>query len=175
MKLHFSRRLPAVSGANMTAVDRIEVCETPLEVAAEYTALQGNSGDGACALFVGSVRDFNAGSDVCGLALEHYPGMTEKSLQRIINDARDRWSLGRVTIVHRVGPMQINDEIVFVGVTSPHRQAAFAACQYIMDRLKTEAPFWKREAVADESGKPSERWVEARASDAAEMEKWSAG
>jgi len=159
----------------MKAVDRIVVCETPLDVAAEYAALQGNSGDGACALFVGSVRDFNAGSDVCGLALEHYPGMTEKSLQRIISDARDRWSLGRVTIVHRVGPMQINDEIVFVGVTSPHRQAAFAACQYTMDRLKTEAPFWKREAVADESGTPSERWVEARTSDAAEMEKWSAG
>ncbi|MCO1334563.1 molybdopterin synthase catalytic subunit MoaE [Microbulbifer sp. OS29] len=159
----------------MKAVDRIEVCEEPLNVAAEYTALQGNSGDGACALFVGSVRDFNAGSDVCGLALEHYPGMTEKSLQRITRDARDRWSLGRVTIVHRVGPMQINDEIVFVGVTSPHRQAAFAACQYIMDRLKTEAPFWKREAVADQTGSAAERWVEARDSDAAELEKWSAG
>ncbi|WP_444929252.1 molybdopterin synthase catalytic subunit MoaE [Microbulbifer sp. SSSA002] len=159
----------------MNPVDRIEVCATPLDVAAEYTALQGRSGDGACALFVGSVRDFNAGSDVCGLALEHYAGMTEKSLQRIINAARERWSLGRVTIVHRVGPMQVNDEIVFVGVTSAHRQAAFAACQYIMDRLKTEAPFWKREVIADERGQPSERWVEARVSDTAEMEKWSEG
>ncbi|MFA0813226.1 molybdopterin synthase catalytic subunit MoaE [Microbulbifer epialgicus] len=159
----------------MKEVDRIEVCETPLNVAAEYAALQGNSGDGACALFVGSVRDFNAGRDVCGLNLEYYPGMTEKSLQGIARDARRRWPLGRVTIVHRVGPMQINDEIVFVGVTSPHRQAAFAACQYIMDRLKTEAPFWKREAVADQAGNAIERWVEARASDVAEMEKWSAG
>ncbi|WKD50085.1 molybdopterin synthase catalytic subunit MoaE [Microbulbifer spongiae] len=159
----------------MNAVDRIAVCETPLDVAGEYAALQGSSGDGACALFVGSVRDFNAGRDVCGLALEHYPGMTEKSLQGIIVDARSRWPLGRVAIVHRVGPMQINDEIVFIGVTSPHRQAAFAACQYMMDRLKTEAPFWKRETVSDQSGNTSQRWIEARASDAEEMDKWSAG
>ncbi|MEW5250640.1 molybdopterin synthase catalytic subunit MoaE [Microbulbifer discodermiae] len=159
----------------MEAVDRIAVCETPLDVAGEYAALQGSSGDGACALFVGNVRDFNAGRDVCGLALEHYPGMTEKSLQGIISDARSRWPLGRVTIVHRVGPMQINDEIVFVGVTSPHRQAAFAACQYIMDRLKTEATFWKHETISDQSGNTLQRWIEARASDAAEMEKWSAG
>ncbi|UHQ56536.1 molybdopterin synthase catalytic subunit MoaE [Microbulbifer sp. YPW16] len=154
-------------------MDRIDVREAPLDVAAEYAAVQqANTADGACAMFVGSVRDFNAGSAVGGLALEHYPGMTEKSLRAIVADARGRWPLGRVNLVHRVGPMQVNDEIVFVGVTSPHRQAAFAACQYIMDRLKTEAPFWKRETVRRACGAEEERWVEARASDQAELEKW---
>lgn len=155
-------------------MDRIDVREATLDVAAEYAALQrSNTADGACAMFVGSVRDFNDGSAVGGLALEHYPGMTEKSLQGIIADARGRWPLGRVNLVHRVGPMRVNEEIVFVGVTSPHRQAAFAACQYIMDRLKTEAPFWKRETVRLADGGKQERWVEARASDRAELEKWT--
>ncbi|GMG87721.1 molybdopterin synthase catalytic subunit MoaE [Biformimicrobium ophioploci] len=158
----------------MSSFDRIIVCETPFDVAAEYAALQrGACADGACAMFVGSVRDFNAGNGVTQLALEHYPGMTEKSLAGIIADARARWGLGRVHVIHRVGAMQVNEEIVFVGVTSPHRQAAFAACQYIMDRLKTEAPFWKRETVHAEDGASEERWVDARASDTAELEKWA--
>ena len=158
----------------MSAQDRIQVCDNSFDTVAEYRALQGgNDADGACAMFVGSVRDFNEGSDVCGLTLEHYPGMTEKSLRAIVADARARWPLGRATVMHRVGDMQVNDEIVFVGVTSPHRQAAFAACQYIMDRLKTEAPFWKRESCLSETGDSEERWVEARASDTAELEKWA--
>lgn len=154
-------------------MDRIVVGEASIDVAAEYCGLQrGTNADGACAVFVGSVRDFNENCDVGALTLEHYPGMTEKSLQSILADARGRWSLGRVTIVHRVGPIQVNEEIVFVGVTSPHRQAAFAACNYIMDRLKTEAPFWKRERVYLASGAEEERWVEARTSDREALEKW---
>lgn len=154
-------------------MDRIAVGETSIDVAAEYCGLQrGTTADGACAVFVGSVRDFNENCDVGALTLEYYPGMTEKSLQAIVADARGRWPLGRVTIVHRVGPIQVNEEIVFVGVTSPHRQAAFAACNYIMDRLKTEAPFWKRERVLLPGGAEEERWVEARTSDREAVEKW---
>ena len=154
-------------------MDRITVGEASIDVAAEYCGLQrGRTADGACAIFVGSVRDFNEGSEVGALTLEHYPGMTEKSLQEIVADARGRWTVGRVSLVHRVGPIPVNEEIVFIGVTSPHRQAAFAACNYIMDRLKTEAPFWKREKVLLASGAEEERWVEARASDREEVKKW---
>lgn len=155
-------------------MDWIEVCTAPFSVAVEYASLQAaNSADGACALFVGSVRDFNAGNDVEALTLEHYPGMTEKSLQHIVIDARKRWPLGRVKLIHRVGRMQVNDEIVFVGVTSAHRKAAFSACQYIMDRLKTEAPLWKQERVRLANGNSEEHWVKARDSDTRELEKWA--
>lgn len=151
-------------------MDFIEVRAAPIAVADEFAALRkANRSDGASAMFVGSVRDFNAGAGVSGLALEHYPGMTEKSLQRIVSDARARWELGRVRLLHRVGPMAVEEDIVFVGVTSPHRQAAFAACHYIIDRLKTEAPFWKLE-----SGSAGDRWVAARHSDRLELEKWGA-
>lgn len=150
-------------------MDFIDLRTAPFAVADEYAALRANNrSDGASALFVGSVRDFNAGVGVSGLALEHYPGMTEKSLQRIVSDARTRWELGRVRLLHRVGAMAVEEDIVFVGVTSPHRQAAFAACQYIMDRLKTEAPFWKLE-----SGETGDTWVAARDSDLRELEKWA--
>ncbi|WP_428820380.1 molybdopterin synthase catalytic subunit MoaE [Microbulbifer sp. MCCC 1A16149] len=149
-------------------MDFIEVRTAPLAVADEYAALRAdNRSDGASAMFVGSVRDFNAGAGVSGLALEHYPGMTEKSLQRIVSDARARWALGRVRLLHRVGPMAVEEDIVFVGVTSPHREAAFAACHYIMDRLKTEAPFWKLE-----SGEAGVGWVAARDSDRKALQKW---
>ncbi|SFC89417.1 molybdopterin synthase subunit MoaE [Microbulbifer thermotolerans] len=149
-------------------MDFIEVRKGAFSVAEEFAALRReNRGDGACVMFVGSVRDFNAGAAVRGLKLEHYPGMTEKSLQDITADARAHWPLGRVRLLHRVGPLALQDDIVFVGVTSPHRQAAFAACQYIMDRLKTEAPFWKQE-----SSETGDRWVAAREIDKREMEKW---
>nr|WP_193166183.1 molybdopterin synthase catalytic subunit MoaE [Microbulbifer hainanensis] len=157
----------------MKTRNKILVCSEAFDAATEYRALQGGAcSDGACAIFVGSVRDFNDGNDIRGLALEHYPGMTEKSLDGIVADARARWPLGRVSLLHRVGSMQINDEIVFVGVTSPHRQAAFAACQYIMDRLKTEAPFWKRETIHSD-GVTKERWVEARDSDREAAGSWA--
>ncbi len=147
----------------------IDVRTAPFAVTKEFAALRAeNRSDGACAMFVGSVRDFNAGAGVSRLALEHYPGMTGKSLRRIVGDARARWELGRVRPLHRVGPMAVEEDIVFVGVTSPHRQAAFPACQYIMDRLKTEAPFWKLE-----SGEAGDTWVAARDSDRWELEKWA--
>ncbi|WP_295803079.1 molybdopterin synthase catalytic subunit MoaE [uncultured Microbulbifer sp.] len=149
-------------------MDFIEVRTESFAVAEEFAALRAhNRSDGACAMFVGSVRDFNAGAGVSGLALEHYPGMTQKNLQRIVADARSRWELGRVRLLHRVGPMAVEEDIVFVGVTSSHRQSAFAACHYIMDRLKTEAPFWKLE-----SGDAGDTWVAARDSDRQALEKW---
>nr|WP_221192047.1 molybdopterin synthase catalytic subunit MoaE [Microbulbifer rhizosphaerae] len=149
-------------------MDYIKVCGAPFAVPVEYAALRSaNTSDGACAVFAGSVRDYNAGADVSGLTLEHYPGMTEESLRRIVAGARSRWQLGRVRLLHRTGPLAVGEDILFVGVTSPHRQAAFAACHYIVDRLKTEAPFWKLE-----SGAAGERWVAARRSDRRELEKW---
>lgn len=140
----------------------------PFDVGAEYAALRSdNSADGAAAIFVGSVRDFNVARPVNGLALEHYPGMTEQVLREIGETAQQRWQLGRVRVVHRVGPLAVGDDIVFVGTSAPHRQAALDACSYIMDFLKTRAPFWKKE-----SGPDGERWVEARASDREALRKW---
>lgn len=94
--------------------------------------------------FVGKVRDMNLGDNVVGLHLEHYPGMTEKSLLEICDMAQERWPLQRVRVIHRIGDMLSGDQIVLVGVSSAHRNAAFAACEFIMDYLKTRAPFWKK-------------------------------
>jgi molybdopterin synthase catalytic subunit len=124
-------------------------------------------GVGAVATFVGYVRDLNQGDQVSELFLEHYPGMTERSLQRIIDQAHERWPLQRVTIVHRVGALKVAEPIVFVGVASEHRQAAFDACAFMMDYLKTRAPFWKREQT-----QAGERWVEERESDQLAAKRW---
>jgi molybdopterin synthase catalytic subunit len=124
-------------------------------------------GVGAVATFVGYVRDLNQGDQVSELFLEHYPGMTERSLQRIIDQAHERWPLQRVTIVHRVGALKVAEPIVFVGVASEHRQAAFDACAFMMDYLKTRAPFWKREQT-----QAGERWVEERESDHLAAKRW---
>ncbi|NUU38191.1 molybdopterin synthase catalytic subunit MoaE [Pseudomonas sp. C2B4] len=125
-------------------------------------------GVGAVVNFVGYVRDINQSEAVASLFLEHYPGMTERSLQKIIDDARARWPLKAVEIVHRIGQLSVTDPIVFVGVSSQHRHAAFDACAFIMDYLKTDAPFWKREDVASGS-----RWVDARDSDRSAAERWT--
>ena len=131
------------------------------DVGRELAALHGDDGRvGAIASFIGLVRDLNDGVGVNRLTLEHYPGMTEKALQAIIDEARSRWDIIDALIIHRVGELQPTDPIVLVAVTSAHRGAAFAACEFIMDYLKTRAPFWKKEATAAGS-----RWVEARASD----------
>lgn len=136
---------------------------------AELDALHAaNLGIGAVAGFVGYVRDFNDGQDVRGMFLEHYPGMTEKALEKIAAEAAERWPLLRVEILHRVGRLQPGEPIVFVGTASAHRQAAFDACNFVMDYLKTRAPFWKKEDTAD-----GERWVEGRASDQNAAERWS--
>ena len=135
---------------------------------AEVNAMHAaNVGVGAVVGFVGYVRDFNDGRDVAGMFLEHYPGMTERSLQLIVDQAHERWPLQRVSIVHRVGPLKVGEPIVFVGVASQHRLDAFEACAFLMDYLKTRAPFWKREQTP-----AGERWVEGRESDRLAQERW---
>ncbi|MBY8959650.1 molybdopterin synthase catalytic subunit MoaE [Pseudomonas sp. MIS38] len=123
---------------------------------------------GAVVNFIGYVRDLNIGQSVNELFLEHYPGMTEKALERIADEARERWPLLGVEIVHRVGALAVSEPIVFVGVSSKHRHMAFEACAFIMDVLKTRAPFWKRESTAQGT-----HWVEARESDQNAALRWS--
>jgi molybdopterin synthase catalytic subunit len=127
----------------------------------------GDARVGAVAVFIGTVREVNADAQVATLTLEHYPGMTEKALAGIVAEAEARWPLFGVEVVHRVGTLAPTDAIVLVGVTSAHRGDAFAACEFIMDYLKTRAPFWKKERTPD-----GERWVEARATDDAAAARW---
>lgn len=126
-------------------------------------------GAGAVASFVGYVRDVAEQGVVTALELEHYPGMTEKALAAIVADAGQRWPLLDVTVIHRVGRLQLQEPIVLVAVASAHRHAAFEACACIMDRLKTEAPFWKKEY-----GPVSAHWVDARSTDQDAAERWAA-
>jgi molybdopterin synthase catalytic subunit len=134
----------------------------------EIAALRrGNPGIGAIASFIGLVRDVNGGEPVAEMTLEHYPGMTEKSIAGIIDEAKSRWSILDALVVHRVGWLKPLDQIVLVVVTGAHRGDAFAACEFIMDYLKTRAPFWKKEQTVK-----GERWVEARASDDIAAERW---
>ena len=134
----------------------------------EIAALRGTDPRvGAVASFIGTVRDVNDGSLVTAMTLEHYPGMTEKALAAIVDEARGRFSIVDALVIHRVGPMRPTDQIVLVAVTSAHRGDAFDACRFIMDILKTRAPFWKKE---DTPG--GARWVDARVSDAAAEARW---
>lgn len=123
---------------------------------------------GAIVSFVGLVRDINDGADVSTLTLEHYPEMTEKALQRIVDEAKQRWDVMDAVVIHRVGTLMPTDQIVLVAISSAHRQAAFSACEFIMDYLKTQAPFWKKE-----TNKQGARWVEARASDDEAKARWT--
>lgn len=148
----------------MTIRVQVEAFLPGVELEALHAA---NAGVGAVVGFVGYVRDYNDGQEVAGMTLEHYPGMTEKALAGIVEQAEARWPLLHVAIVHRVGQLQPGEPIVFVGTASAHRQAAFDACAFIMDYLKTRAPFWKRE---DTPG--GARWVDGRASDQAAAERW---
>jgi molybdopterin synthase catalytic subunit len=143
---------------------RVAVSDAPIALAEALEAIERVAGAGAVASFTGLVR---ADDGVTALTLEHYPGMTERALEAIARAAYERWALKTVTIRHRVGPMQPGERIVFVGVAAEHRQAALDACAYCIDRLKTDAPFWKREAVAG-----AERWVEARKDDQARADRW---
>lgn len=146
---------------------RVSVTNNDFSVDQEYNWLASGTSAGAVVTFIGKVRDMNLGDNVVGLLLEHYPGMTEKSLKDICDQAGDRWPLQKVDVIHRVGDLDIGDQIVFVGVTSAHRGAAFEACEYIMDYLKTKAPFWKKERTTEET-----RWVESRESDANAAKRW---
>ncbi|MBA59855.1 MAG: hypothetical protein CMQ40_11895 [Gammaproteobacteria bacterium] len=147
---------------------RVVVQETPFDVAEEYSSLQNSSPSvGAVATFVGLVRDVNQGKKIEKIFIEHYPGMTEIELQKILGEARNRWDILAGTIIHRFGKLGIGDGIVFVGVASSHRKDSISACDFIMDYLKTKAPFWKKEK--HERG---EKWVASRESDAAFLVAW---
>jgi molybdopterin synthase catalytic subunit len=137
-------------------------CGTELEALA-----RGNAAVGGLAAFVGLVRDVNDGAAVARMTLEHYPGMTEKSIGAIVEQARGRWDVIDCTVIHRIGELRPTDRIVLVAVASARRGDAFAACEFIMDYLKTRAPFWKKEATP-----AGARWVEARASDDEAAERW---
>jgi molybdopterin synthase catalytic subunit len=146
----------------------VRVQREEFDVAREIAELRaGNARIGAVAAFIGIVRDMNDGDDVRSLTLEHYPGMTEKALEAIVADARGRWDVYDVRVVHRVGTLAPTDPIVLVLIASAHRGDAFAACEFVMDYLKTRAPFWKKEATPQ-----GERWVEARASDDDAAARW---
>src|SRR5437867_2314167 len=138
------------------------------DIARELAALRaGDARVGAVAAFIGTVRDVNDASAVATMTLEHYPGMTEKALLAIVDEAKSRWDILDALVIHRVGELKPADQIVLVGVTSAHRGEAFAACEFIMDYLKTRAPFWKKEQTP-----AGERWVEARASDDDAAARW---
>lgn len=146
----------------------VRVQTEDFDLSAELARLRAGRADvGAVVSFVGTVRDVNDGANVSAMELEHYPGMTEQALGDIIERARARWELIDALIIHRVGPLQPMDQIVLVAVTSAHRGEAFAACEFIMDYLKTEAPFWKKEQTPQGA-----RWVDARVSDDHARTKW---
>ncbi len=146
----------------------VRVQAADFDLGAELTALRaGDARVGALASFLGLVRDLNDGASVSEMTLEHYPGMTEKALEAIVAEAKGRWDIYDALVIHRVGPLKPCDQIVLVGVTSAHRGEAFAACEFIMDYLKTRAPFWKKEATPDGG-----RWVDARETDDSAASRW---
>jgi molybdopterin synthase catalytic subunit len=146
----------------------VRVQTEDFDIGAEISQLRkGNAKIGAIASFIGLVRDMNEGDDVSTMTLEHYPGMTEKALEGIVAQARSRWELYDALVVHRVGRLFPLDQIVLVVVSSAHRGDAFSACEFLMDYLKTQAPFWKKEDTAKGA-----RWVDARESDDAAAARW---
>ena len=149
--------------------NEVRVQKEDFDLGAEVARLRaGDPRIGAVVSFVGTVRDLNEGASVAELELEHYPEMTERALQDIVAQARVRWPVYGALVVHRVGPMLPLEQIVLVAVSSAHRGEAFAACEFIMDYLKTEAPFWKKEQTP-----AGARWVDARVSDDAARAKWA--
>ena len=149
----------------------VRVQQADFDIGAEIAALRGaDAGIGAIASFIGLVRDANNGDAVTGMTLEHYPGMTERALAGIVAEAKKRWDIADALVIHRVGELKPLDQIVLVVVTGAHRGAAFAACEFIMDYLKTQAPFWKKEQTAQGA-----RWVEARSDDELAAERWNKG
>jgi molybdopterin synthase catalytic subunit len=148
----------------------VRVQTADFDVSRELAVLRGSDRRvGAVAVFIGTVRDVNDDATIAALTLEHYPGMTEKALAGIVDEAKSRWDILDALVIHRVGELAPADQIVLVAVTSAHRGEAFAACEFIMDYLKTRAPFWKKEATPD-----GVRWVDARASDDDAAARWNA-
>lgn len=147
----------------------VRVQAEDFDVGAEIAALRkGDARVGGVASFIGVVRDLNEGDRVSEMTLEHYPGMTEAALEKIVAEARSRWDIYDALVVHRVGRLKPTDQIVLVVVTSAHRGEAFQACEFLMDYLKTRAPFWKKEQTSGGG-----RWVDARAADDTAADRWS--
>jgi molybdopterin synthase catalytic subunit len=147
----------------------VKVQTDDFDVAQVLADLRNNKPQvGAIVSFIGLVRDINDGADVSTLTLEHYPEMTEKALQSIVDEAKQRWDVMDAVVIHRVGTLLPTDQIVLVAISSAHRQAAFSACEFIMDYLKTQAPFWKKE-----TNNQGARWVEAKASDDEAKARWT--
>lgn len=150
------------------SLSEISIQHDDFDLGHEVASLEKNNHeDGAVVTFSGRVRAKNLGQNVKALTLEHYPGMTEKSLKKIIEQAKTQWSIGRVKVIHRIGKLQLGEQIVFVGVTSKHRQDAFSAAEFIMDFLKVKAPFWKKE-LTDKG----EAWLDSRTSDTDKASLW---
>ncbi|MGZ5688682.1 MAG: molybdenum cofactor biosynthesis protein MoaE [Caldimonas sp.] len=153
------------------AAPRVEIRTADFDLGAEVAALRaGDGGVGAVAVFIGTVRDRNDGASVASLELEHYPGMTEAAIEAMIDEAMRRFEIRAARVVHRVGVLAPMAQIVLVAVTSAHRGHAFQACEFLMDYLKTQAPFWKKE-----TGPEGERWVDARVTDDAALARWGIG
>ena len=147
---------------------RVSIQTPDFDLSAEVAALRaGDARVGAVCAFVGTVRDRNDGQSVSTMELEHYPGMTEKAIEAMIDAAHQRFDVHGVRVIHRVGVLQPQDQIVLVAVTSAHRGESFQACEFLMDYLKTQAPFWKKEQTPDGA-----RWVDARVSDDAALARW---
>ena len=150
------------------AAPRVTVQTADFDLGAEVAALRAaDPAVGAVAAFIGTVRDRNDGVGVSAMELEHYPGMTERAIEAMIDSALQRFDIRAARVIHRIGPLQPLDQIVLVAVTSSHRGQAFQACEFLMDYLKTQAPFWKKEQTPDGA-----RWVDARVSDDAALARW---
>jgi molybdopterin synthase catalytic subunit len=149
-------------------MSRVSIQTADFDLTTEVAAMRaGQLGVGAIASFVGTVRDRSEGSGVSAMELEHYPGMTERAIEAMIDDAFDRFDLISARVIHRVGLLQPGEQIVLVAVSSAHRGQAFQGCEFLMDYLKTQAPFWKKESTPEGS-----RWVDARVSDDAALARW---
>ena len=147
---------------------RVAIQTDDFDLGAEVAALRAaDGGVGAVASFIGTVRDRNDGSGVSRMELEHYPGMTERAIEAMIDQAMQRFDIRSARVIHRVGPLEVGDQIVMVAVSSAHRGQAFQACEFLMDYLKTQAPFWKKEHTPEGA-----RWVDARSADDAALQRW---
>ena len=146
----------------------VTIQQADFDIAVEAAALREGDGQvGAVATFVGTVRDRNDGTHVTAMELEHYPGMTERAIEEMVGEARRRFDIRAARVIHRVGALRPGDQIVLVAVASAHRHEAFRACEFLMDYLKTQAPFWKKETTPDGA-----RWVDARQADDAALARW---
>jgi molybdopterin synthase catalytic subunit len=150
----------------MSMTPRVRIQTEDFDLSAEVAALRSAQAGAVCS-FIGTVRDRNDGSAVAAMELEHYPGMTEKAIEAMIDEARQRFGILAARVVHRVGPLRPQDQIMMVAVAATHRREAFLACEFLMDYLNTQAPFWKKEATPEGA-----RWVDARVADDEALARW---